>query len=79
MMGGMGLIMLLGLITFAAFVIVIVRASGSLQVKSKRKNDELLPDDEAYFVDDDGEIVEYSEKKFRRNLDFSDDNRTNLP
>ena len=61
MMGGMGLIMLAALIIFAVFVIVIVRSSGSFEAKSKRKNDELLRNDEACLIGDDGEIVEYSE------------------
>lgn len=72
MMGGMGLIMVIGLILFAAIAMVILRASGSTQIQLKRKNVELLPDDKTYFIDDDGEIVEYPEKRFKRSLDFRD-------
>ncbi len=63
MMGGMGLIIILGLIMFAAVVIVIGRSKGSFETKSKRKNDELLRNDEAYLIGDDGEIVEDAEEK----------------
>ena len=66
MMSGMGLIMLAALIVFAAFVIIIARSNGSFEAKSKRKNDELLRNDEAYLIGDDGEIVEYSEEKAAR-------------
>jgi uncharacterized membrane protein len=68
MMGGMGLIMLIGLIILAAFVIVIMRSIGSFETKSKRKNDELLRNDEAYFIGNDGEIVEYSEVKAKQRI-----------
>lgn len=69
MMGGMGLIMLVGLIILAAVVIVIVRSNVSFETKSKRKNDELLRNDEAYFVSDDGEIVEYAEEKAKQRME----------
>lgn len=62
MMGGMGLIMLIGLITFACIVIVVTRSSGSFEAKSKRKNDEILHNDETYSIGDDGEIIGYSEE-----------------
>jgi len=68
MMGGMGLIMLVGLIILAAVVIVIVRSNGSFETKSKRKNDELLRNDKAYLIGDDGEIVEYSEEKAKQRI-----------
>lgn len=69
MMGGMGLIMLAVLIIFAAFVIVIVRSNGSFEAKSKRKNDELLRNDEAYLIGDDGEIVEYAQEKAKQRME----------
>lgn len=68
MMGGMGLIMLLGLIMFAAVVIVIGRSKGSFEPKSKRKNDELLRNEEAYLIGDDGEIVEDAEEKAKHRI-----------
>ncbi|MCC6611864.1 MAG: hypothetical protein IT320_00220 [Anaerolineae bacterium] len=58
--------MLIGLIIFAGVVIVIVRSSGSFESKATRKNDEILRNDEAYIISDDGEIVEYSEEKVSR-------------
>ncbi len=66
MMGGMGPIMLAVLIVFAAFVIIIVRFNGSFEAKSKRKNDELLRNDEAYSIGDDGEIIECPKEKATR-------------
>lgn len=63
MMGGMGLIMLLGLIILTAVVIIIARSNGSFEPKSKRKNDELLRNDETHLISDDGEIVEYADEK----------------
>jgi len=69
MMGGMGLIMLAALIIFAAFVILIVRSNGSFEAKSKRKNDELPRNDEAYLISDDGEIIEYAEEKVKQRME----------
>lgn len=68
MMGGMGLIMLLGLIILTAIVIIIARSNGSFEPKSKRKNDELLRNDEAYLIGDDGEIVEDAEEKAKHRI-----------
>jgi len=58
--------MLLGLIVLTSVVIVIVRSNGSFETKSKRKNDELLRNDEAYLIGDDGEIVQDAEEKAKR-------------
>ena len=63
MMGGMGLVMLIGLIIFAGVVGVVIRSSGSFEARSKRKNDEILHNDETYSIGDDGEIIEYSDEK----------------
>lgn len=68
MMSGMGLIMLVGLIILATVVIGLVRSYGRVETKSKRKNDELLHNDIAYSIGDDGEIVEYSEEKAKRHI-----------
>ena len=68
MMGGVGLIMLLGLIVLAAGVIVIVRSNGSLETKSKPKNDELLRNHEAYLIGDDGEINEDAEEMAKHRI-----------
>ena len=62
-MGGAGLIMLLGLIILTAVVIVIMYSGGSFETKSKRKNDELLRNNETYLIGDDGEIVKDVEEK----------------
>ena len=66
MMGGMGLTMLLGLIILSAVVIIIARSNGSFKPKSKRKNDELLSNDKAYLIGDNGKIVEDAEVKANR-------------
>jgi hypothetical protein len=67
-MGGMGLVMLIGLMIFVGVLIIIARSNGSFVTKSKRKNEELRHNDEAYMIGDDGEIVEYSEEKVKRHI-----------
>lgn len=60
--------MLLRLIVFAAVVIVIRRSNGSFEIKSKRKNDELLRNDKAYLIGDNGKIVEDAEGKVTQRI-----------
>lgn len=67
-MGGMGLMMLIGLIIAAAVMIVVARQYGSLEPKSKRKNDDLLRSDGSYILGDDGEIIEYAEEKAKQRI-----------
>lgn len=66
MMGGMGLVMLLGLIAAVTIVALITLPHKSPEATAKRKNDEIILDDEDYTIGDDGEIVEYPETKFKR-------------
>jgi hypothetical protein len=67
MMGGMGLVMLLGLIAAVAVVGLIALPLKRSEAAAKRKNDEIILNDEDYTIGDDGEIVGYPETKFKRN------------
>ena len=68
MMGGMGVFMVLGLLVVVVLARWLLWPQRASEFQAKRKNEDLLSQDESYELDDEGEILDFAEEKAKRNL-----------
>lgn len=68
MMGGMGVFMVLGLLVVVVLARWLLLPQRASEVQAKRKNEDLLSQDESYELDDESEILDFAEEKAKRNL-----------